>query len=310
MAALASVPGSRPTVAEVVAIARVSRKTFYELFENRDDCLLATVDYALGLISSRASDGYAGGEGWDEAIRGALTELLLLLDAEPALARLSVLQSAAAGPAVLERRNALLRRMAAAIDEGRVIGRRQPCPLMAEGLVAGALNVITMQLLSPDPEPLVALVNPLMSSIVLPYLGDAAAGAQLRRRPVEPVRSAPGSYGAIDDQVPIRLTARTAAVIEAVSGEPGLSNSDVGRRVGITDPAQISKLLARLAQFGLAENTASDRPLGAANSWHLTEMGRAVERAIRRADGVPTTERSGSLARRFHKLDGTKPVEP
>ena len=70
MAELGSAPGAQPTVADVVALAGVSRKTFYEFFANRADCVLATIDHALALASQLAEDGWAAGHGWAESVRG------------------------------------------------------------------------------------------------------------------------------------------------------------------------------------------------------------------------------------------------
>ncbi len=41
----------------------------------------------------------------------------------------------------------------------------------------------------------------------------------------------------------MRLTYRTARVLEGVAGEPGISNRVVAEHAGISDPGQVSKLL-------------------------------------------------------------------
>ncbi len=69
-----------------------------------------------------------------------------------------------------------------AIDEGRVLCRgHEPPPLTAEALLSGALGSIHGRLMQPDAEPLIGLLRPLTSFIVLPYAGVAAARRELSR---------------------------------------------------------------------------------------------------------------------------------
>lgn len=283
MTTLAATQGANTTtVADVVGLAGVSRKTFYELFEDRTDCLLAAIDHALAIAAERVRAAEAADEPWIEQIRAGLTALLQFFDEEPQLARLCVIQSLAVGPPVFARRAEVLRELARAVDDGRLRSRRQPPPLTAESLVGGVLSVIGTRLAQEDSRPLLELVNPLMSLIVLPYRGNRAASEELTRQP-PPLRVYPARAPSprMIQRLPIRVTQRTTAVLAAISVEPGLSNLAVSERAGITDQGQMSKLLARLSHLGLAENTGGGQPRGAANSWHLTSHGKEVEEAIR-----------------------------
>ena len=46
------------TVAQVIGRARVSRKTFYDVFSDREDCFLAALDHAILGARARASSAY------------------------------------------------------------------------------------------------------------------------------------------------------------------------------------------------------------------------------------------------------------
>jgi AcrR family transcriptional regulator len=267
-------------VSRVIGLAGVSRRTFYELFEDRGHCLLAAIEQALELMGERAGAAYGEHERWVDGVRAGLLELLALCDQEPRLARLTVVQSAAAGPAALECRREVLARLARVIDHGRADARAAPPPLTAEGVVGGVLSVIHTRLLKPGSGALVELLNPLMSMIVLPYLGSAAARRELSRSSPAPPASVTLSYGL--NGLSVRLTHRTLAVLKAIAAEPGLSNKEIGRRAGVADAGQISRLLARLAERRLLENTGAGQPMGAANAWRLTRKGEELERAIRR----------------------------
>ena len=57
------------TVAGVVERAGVSRRTFYEIFDDCEDCLLAALDEGLRRASERVLPAYRGGGRWSERIR-------------------------------------------------------------------------------------------------------------------------------------------------------------------------------------------------------------------------------------------------
>ena len=285
MSAMAAAVSDRdvhgPTITDVVRLAGVSRKTFYEIFEDGADCLRSAIDHALALSTERASAGYHSSEDWVDAVRAGLTSLLQFFDDEPQMAWLCVVQSAAAGIAEFDRRGEVLDELARIVDEGRILARLQPPPLTAEGVVGGALSVVSRRLVNPEAGPLIDLVNPLMSVIVLPYRGNAVARDELSRRvSAAPVPPATRAHHDALEGLPMRLTNRTIAVLAVISEEPGLSNSQVSERAGVTDQGQISKLLARLSHLGLAENVGAGQPRGTANAWHLTLRGKELQDAI------------------------------
>ncbi len=272
------------TISDIVSRAGVSRRTFYELFEDRGDCLLATIDHAVALASERASAACEGHERWVDRVRAGLLVLLEFLDQERQLARLCVVDSAGAGPSVLGRRREVLDRLALVVDQGRAAARYQPPPLTAEGVVGGTVAVIHKRLLKQDARPLIELLNPLMSIVVHPYLGGAAAHRELDRPAPEPAHTNAPRNMALNPLkgLDTRLTYRTMRVLGAIGAKPGLSNTEVGERAGVTDQGQISKMLTRLAGLGLIENTGDGQPKGAANAWWLTFRGSELERAMRR----------------------------
>lgn len=79
----------------------------------------------------------------------------------------------------------------------------------------------------------------------------------------------------------MRLTYRTARVLECIAGRPGVSNRGVADLAGVADPGQISKLLARLERLGLTVNTGLGHTKGEPNAWELTPLGRQVAQRLR-----------------------------
>jgi AcrR family transcriptional regulator len=302
LAAMAEVCAQRGvanvTVAHVVARSGVSRRTFYELFGDREACFLAAFDDAIARVSHYVLDGYDPKAKWAERVRTALLGVLAFLDAEPDCGRLMIVGSLGAGASALERRAAVLGRVIEFVEEGRqVTAASQPPPLAAEGVVGGALSVLHARLHGPDTGKMTELAGPLTAMIVLPYLGQAAARRELARPTSSP--RAPARQTSADPlrDLDMRLTYRTMRALAAVAASPGCSNREVGALAGMDDQGQVSKLLSRLARLRLIENDLTVTGRGAPNAWVLTPKGAEIERALGGAGKrrpLETAERSAS----------------
>lgn len=272
------------TVRAVIERAHVSRKTFYDLFENCEACLLALFEQSLARMAAEATPVYEQAGIWPQCLRPALVALLGFCEREPAAGALVLGYLMGRGPESQQRRSRVLDSLYGILDRGSSQPPRgEPAPLAAEFVVGGVLAVTHARLCSPDPW-LMDLVNPLMWMIVLPYRGSAAAARELKRlTPEPPVPAAmPAPDGDPLRRLNMRLTYRTATVLEVIAATPGLANTDVAARAGLTDQGQISKLLGRLARLGLIENLGPGQVHGAANAWWLTPLGGELELAIRR----------------------------
>ncbi len=273
------------TVAHVIARARLSRKTFYDFFADREDCFLAVFEHALSQARLRASEAYEREAGWREGIRSALGTLLSFMDEEPALARLCIVDALGAGERVLERRSQLLAEVADVVDRGRLAASasRNPPEITAEAVTGAIFTVLHTHVLEGRTRSATDLLGPLMSVIVLPYLGAGPAGRELNRPPIPRARRARAPAKGKDtlEDVNVRLTYRTVRVLMALAEHPGASNREVAEGAGIVDQGQICKLLGRLARLGLIENRGEGQQKGAANAWRLTARGAEIERAAR-----------------------------
>lgn len=205
------------SVTGVVARAGVSRGTFYELFANREELFLEAFDDAVARLEAAVERGGAvqrrGATGqrkhaeegeWEERVRAGLEAVLGVLDEQPALARVCVVEAPRAGTKVQRRRAEILDGFARIVEQGREggtddkagrepgSGRERPGgarerrgggppPLTAQSLVAGAASVVQERLMTPAAGPLAELAGPLASMIVFPYRGPAAAARELQR---------------------------------------------------------------------------------------------------------------------------------
>jgi AcrR family transcriptional regulator len=267
------------TVAHVVARSGVSRRTFYETFDDGEGCFLAAVDDALARLSESVLAAYESGGSWRERIRASLVALLSFLEDEPGVGRLLIVETLGAGANARERRDRALTRVIEAVEQGRG-GGEEPPPLTAEGVVGGVLSVLHSRLLAPAHGSLLELTGPLMGMIVMPYLGTAVARSELKRP--APRRQGSTSTAPANPlrDLEMRLTYRTMRVLTTVAENPGSSNRDIGLASGVQDQGQISKLLTRLQKLDLIENTGAGRTRGAPNAWTLTHQGHKVQQAI------------------------------
>jgi AcrR family transcriptional regulator/DNA-binding MarR family transcriptional regulator len=283
--AVAEVGYGRMTVAQVIGRARVSRKTFYDVFADREDCFLAVFEQAVDRASTVVSEAYEREVGWRNGVRAGLAALLALMDEQPDLARLCIVEALGAGERVLGTRARVLARAAGAVDDGRGLSRspREPPAVTAEAVVGAVFAVLHARLLEDRDEPLTSLLGQLMSIIVLPYLGTRAADRELTRRARPRGRDGGSAQRQPDPMsgLKMRLTYRTVRVLSVIGEHPGASNREIAERSGITDQGQISKLLTRLARLELTVNVGPGQERGAANAWHLTPLGVEVERTAR-----------------------------
>jgi AcrR family transcriptional regulator len=285
------------TVAHIVTRSGVSRRTFYELFDSREDCFLAALGEATRRASLRVLPAFEHAGSWRERMRAALAELLGFLEDEPGMGALCLVDALGAGPRALERRARMVRMLVDAVDEGRSEARPSASPtrLTAEGVVGAVLGVLHARLAGSDPDaaapqrqragaaPLMSLLGPLMGIVVLPYLGQAAARRETSRPVLARTRAA-RLHGDPLRELDMRLTYRTVRVLLAIAAEPGASNRGVADVAGVIDQGQISKLLARLEHLGLIGNQGHTR--GIPNSWALTPRGREIASAVQEQAGA------------------------
>lgn len=278
------------TVAHVVERAGVSRRTFYELFSDSEQCLLEAIDHELGRARSRLLAAHEPQASWRAQMRAGVVALLGLFDEQPTTGRLLVVEALGAGPKALERRRQVLEPLIAAVDRGRLEkASADMSPLVAEAVVGGALSLIHTRMSASPGRPLAGLANELASMIVLPYLGSVASRRELQRPlPRTNIGLSPGSQDQTDPfkGAGMRLTYRTMLTLCAIAEHPGCSNRQVGHLAGAEDQGQISKLLARIERLGLIANHTAGVSKGHANAWTLTPAGLQVVKSLQQQTQV------------------------
>jgi AcrR family transcriptional regulator len=91
------------TVADVIGLAGVSRRAFYEHFDDKDDCLLAAHNSVVGHARLRAIDGWRSQHGWANRLHAACKSLFDDVIEHPKGARLVLVDSLGITPRARER---------------------------------------------------------------------------------------------------------------------------------------------------------------------------------------------------------------
>jgi len=93
------------TIAHIVKHARVSKRTFYEHFADKEECFLALYAEATEIVRKGIEHALrAPAASWEQQLEAGLDAYLSALEQNPALTRACLLEIQAAGPRALELR--------------------------------------------------------------------------------------------------------------------------------------------------------------------------------------------------------------
>jgi AcrR family transcriptional regulator len=137
------------TITDVVRHARVSRRTFYEHFVDKEACFLAAYDAVSDEVLAAIEGATAERDEWSERLVAGVRAYLRTLADAPAVARVFVAEILSAGPQALARRRAVLLRFAAALraqvdaaaDAGAPVRRLGDATALA---LAGAVHELVL----------------------------------------------------------------------------------------------------------------------------------------------------------------------
>ena len=177
-------------VVDVIKRAGVSRKTFYEFFDDREDCFMAAYDQSLGELYRGTERAYqsAGGRPWAERVRIALESFLGMMAEHPDLAKFCIVDVLAAGPKALARRDAAIRQFTGIIDAGRAETERDLPAITALSIAGGINELIYSELLGGRGRELPQRLPEIIYWLTQPFLGTDAAEAE-RQRALATLRS-------------------------------------------------------------------------------------------------------------------------
>ena len=171
------------TLADIVREAKVSRRVFYANFESKEECFLAAFEVVVDHLRVLVGEAVEGIEGWSQRAIAATRAVLRFLAAEPDLARLCLLESRGAGPAVNARFNEAVSELAPLLAKGRAErpAAEHRLPDSTEDSTLGALvSLLHRKVAAGEAAQLEELLPECAELVLLPYLGPAEA-ARLAR---------------------------------------------------------------------------------------------------------------------------------
>jgi AcrR family transcriptional regulator len=151
------------TVADVIALAGVSRKSFYEHFDSKEDCFLASYDTGAAAIFDAMAVAAEGLEDWEEILDSVFTTWLEFLAADLAFTRAYMVEFWAAGDAARERWKTRRDRTAGLLKALHERARAQDPAIvpvsdtLIAAVVGGVNRVVISEALDGDADSLVAL---------------------------------------------------------------------------------------------------------------------------------------------------------
>ena len=154
------------TIADIVRHARVSKRTFYEQFASKEECLLALYAAASGRVMDAIAEAVRGGAELDAQVALATQAYLGRMQSQPVLTRTLILEILAAGPAGLRVRRDVNRRYAelfvAVVEADRRAHpeRRSLSPELAAAAVGGINELVLQAVLEDRTDRLAELAGP------------------------------------------------------------------------------------------------------------------------------------------------------
>jgi AcrR family transcriptional regulator len=167
---------TKATIANVIAAAKVSRKTFYESFDNREDCYRAAYEASFDFLRERVTTG-SSSQKWPDSVRGGLESLLGSLTDYPDLAAFFLISPASVGDEIADRHHAAIRELVEILLTKIPAGSKNAAgaEIRCEALAGGLSRLAAMKVNSGEASELPVLLPDLVELFLRPFLGTAKA---------------------------------------------------------------------------------------------------------------------------------------
>lgn len=165
------------TVADIVRRAGIARNTFYDNFSSKEDCFLATQDFAVEESLARVLEAAGTEDDWEAHTAAGLAAFLKYVSDEPALARTCIVEALSAGEAAQERYEQSLQAFVPLLRKGREHSEHgDDLPeTLEETIVGGIFWVIYQRIVLGEAERIESLLPDLVDFALTPYIGAESA---------------------------------------------------------------------------------------------------------------------------------------
>jgi AcrR family transcriptional regulator len=162
------------TIAAIAAAAKISRRTFYEYFEGKEDCFAAAYEMIEAHVLDAILAAPGTSEPWPDRVRARLAALLDVLARDAAVSRCFLVEPLAAGGEVAARYREAMQLLA-----GTLCPEPPPSELDMEvrdgALIGGIATLIVRRLNSGGARRLPELLPDLVELALAPYVGRQEA---------------------------------------------------------------------------------------------------------------------------------------
>lgn len=166
------------TVADILGEAGVGRESFYELFDDKLDCMLAAHKILIDDLERRVRPVYVTDGPWPQRMRAALAATLDWFGSDPEAARFTLVELTAVGPAFRPVFQAEFARAIALLEEGAGEDGPEPELAQANELAVGAILArIYEEVVLGRAAELPRLLPDLAYELLVPFIGEARARA-------------------------------------------------------------------------------------------------------------------------------------
>jgi AcrR family transcriptional regulator len=162
------------TIAQLIEAAKVSRRTFYEHFEGKEDCFLAAYEMIAAHVTSALREAEKQ-PAWPDRVRAELEALLGIFAADPTVARFVLVEPLAAGGEVAECHRASLRCFAELLRPEPPADGDSLAEAREQALVGGISTLLVRRLKAGEAGRLEDLLPDLHELVLTSYLGRREA---------------------------------------------------------------------------------------------------------------------------------------
>jgi AcrR family transcriptional regulator len=164
------------TISQVTDLAAVSRRTFYENFDSKEACFLATYEALDDYVASRLAEAASAQSEWPLKVAAALTELVSILASHPEFARVYLVEAPAVGRAAMPLRDRTIERFVELLEPGRTYASdHEPAAGIEEALVGGITTQLARTSLVADADAMRQSSRAVIEFALSPYLGRDVA---------------------------------------------------------------------------------------------------------------------------------------
>jgi AcrR family transcriptional regulator len=167
------------TVGNLVSGAKVGVNSFYALFEGKEECFLAVYDRVLSESCERLAASVPVGAGWPRQIAAIARALLELIEQQPLVARIALVEVHTAGPAARALHESYLEEFATLLRSGRehsAVSGELP-ETLEYATVGGLAWLLQQRIAIGEAATITELLPEVLEIVAEPYLGKAATAA-------------------------------------------------------------------------------------------------------------------------------------